>query len=87
MEKERDMAQRDWIFIVILAVFMCYCDIYSYYFYYLLFCILLCDFSIIYLQKYVYLFSNLFSRCFYPKRLSNEDILEAIKTNKRASLG
>ncbi len=27
----------------------------------------------------------LFSRCFYPKRLKNEDIIEAIKTNKRAT--
>ncbi len=33
------------------------------------------------LKKCIYLFS--FRRHFYPKRLTNEDIIEAIKTNKQ----
>ncbi len=32
----------------------------------------------------MYLFIESFRRRFYPKRLTNEDIIEAIKTNKRA---
>ncbi len=35
-------------------------------------------------HKHYYLFTFvLFSRYFYPKRLTNEDIIEAIKTNKK----
>ncbi len=37
----------------------------------------------IYIYIYMYFFFLSFSRRFYPKRLTNEDITEAIKTNKR----
>ncbi len=39
----------------------------------------------IFIIYFYYLFIQSFSRCFYPKRLTNEDIIEAIKTNKRAT--
>ncbi len=34
---------------------------------------------------FIYLLMSSFSRRVYPKRLTNEDIIEAIKTNKRAT--
>ncbi len=34
---------------------------------------------------YIYIYIKSFSRRFYPKRLTNEDIIEVIKTNKRAT--
>ncbi len=63
---------------------MCVCvytHIYVYIYIYIYIYIYLCIIIIIII---IIIFFS-FSRRFYPKRLTNEDIIEAIKTNKRAT--